>query len=273
MTEERSLRSPENLARLAKLRLMDDDLMTRCFESDPACVELVLRIVLDMPELTVRSVRTQVPVSNLTERSLRMDVVAIDSAGRTINVEIQRSDRGAGRRRARFHSSMLDSVLLQKSEDFQALPETWVIFITERDVLGRGEALYKVERCILNTGELFDDGAHILYVNGAFRDDSPLGWLMHDFSCTRAADMHYAVLAGQVRYFKETMEGSDTMCRVMEEKWEEGRKEGRKEGRREGRKSTARKLLAMSKLTLEEIAECASLTLEEVRQLAEELPQ
>lgn len=140
-------------------------------------------------------------------------------------------------------------------------------------MLGRGEALYKVERCILNTGELFDDGAHILYVNGAFRDDSPLGWLMHDFSCTRAADMHYAVLAGQVRYFKETMEGSDTMCRVMEEKWEEGRKEGRKEGRREGRKSTARKLLAMSKLTLEEIAECASLTLEEVRQLAEELPQ
>ena len=205
VTEERSLRSPENLARLAKLRLMDDDFMTRCFESDPACVELVLRIVLDMPELTVRSVRTQVPVSNLTERSLRMDVVAIDSAGRTINVEIQRSDRGAGRRRARFHSSMLDSVLLQKSEDFQRLPETWVIFITERDVLGRGEPLYKVERCILNTGELFDDGAHILYVNGAFRDDSPLGWLMHDFSGDRAADVHYAVVEGRVRYFKETM--------------------------------------------------------------------
>ena len=164
---------------------MDDDLMTRCFENDPACVELVLRIVLEMPELTVRSVRTQVPLANLTERSLQMDVVAVDSAGRTINVEIQRADRGAGSRRARFHSSMLDSVLLQKSEDFQALPETWVVFITEHDVLRRGKPLYKVERCVLGTGELFDDGAHILYVNGAFRDDSPLGRLMHDFSGTK----------------------------------------------------------------------------------------
>lgn len=269
MTEEKSLRSPENLARLARLRLMDDDLMTRCFESDPACVELVLRIVLEMPELTVRSVRTQVPAANLTERSLRLDVVAVDSAGRTINVEIQRSDRGAGRRRARFHSSMLDSVLLQKSEDFQALPETWVVFITEHDVLHRGEPLYKVERCILNTGELFDDGAHILYVNGAFRGDSPLGWLMHDFSCTEAADMHYAVLAEQVRYFKETMEGSDTMCRVMEEMCEKERKIERKKNRTE----TAQKLLAIGKLTLEEIAECASLPLDEVRRLAEETAQ
>ncbi len=265
MTEEKSLRSPENLARLARMRLMDDDLMTRCFESDPACMELVLRIVLDMPGLTVQSVRTQVSLGNLTERSLRLDVVAVDSDGRTINVEIQRSDRGAGRRRARFHSSMLDSVLLQKSEDFQRLPETWVIFITERDVLGRGEPLYKVERCILNTGELFDDGAHILYVNGAFRDDSPLGRLMHDFSCTRAADMHYSVLAGQVRYFKETMEGSDTMCRVMEEMCE-------KERKRE-RESMAQSLLAIGKLTLEEIAECARLSLDEVKRLRAAMPQ
>lgn len=269
MTEERSLRSPENLARLAKLRLMDDDFMTRCFESDPACVELVLRIVLDMPELTVRSVRTQVPVSNLTERSLRMDVVAIDSAGRTINVEIQRSDRGAGRRRARFHSSMLDSVLLQKSEDFQALPETWVIFITERDVLGRGEPLYKVERCILNTGELFDDGAHILYVNGAFRDDSPLGRLMHDFSCTRAADMHYSVLAGQVRYFKETMEGSDTMCRVMEEMCEKERKKEREKNQR----TSARIMLSDGILPLEKISQYSGLSIEEVKRLRGTLPQ
>ena len=267
MGDERSLRSPENLERLARLRLMDDDLMTRCFENDPACVELVLRIVLEMPELTVRSVRTQVPLANLTERSLQMDVVAVDSAGRTINVEIQRADRGAGSRRARFHSSMLDSVLLQKSEDFQALPETWVVFITEHDVLRRGKPLYKVERCVLGTGELFDDGAHILYVNGAFRDDSPLGRLMHDFSCTEAADMHYAVLAEQVRYFKETMEGSDTMCRVMEEKWEKGRDKGRQETQ----EANARTMLADDILPLEKIAQYSSLPLNEVRRLAEEM--
>ena len=41
-----------------------------------------------------------------------MDVVARDSAGRTVNIEIQRAGRGAGSRRARFNSSMLDAALL-----------------------------------------------------------------------------------------------------------------------------------------------------------------
>lgn len=56
---------------------------------------------------------------------------------------------------------------------------------------------------------------------------------MHGFSCTWAADMHYSVLAGQVRYFKETMEGSDTMCRVMEEMCEKERTKERKKNQEE----------------------------------------
>ena len=32
----------------------------------------------------------------------------------------------------------------------------------------------------------FGDGAHILYVNGEYRDDSAIGKLMHDFNCADA---------------------------------------------------------------------------------------
>ena len=49
-----------------------------------------------------------------------------------------------------------------------------VVFITENDVMGKGKPLYQIERCILETGERFEDGTHILYVNGAYRDESPL---------------------------------------------------------------------------------------------------
>ena len=42
----------------------------------------------------------------------------------------------------------------------------------------------------LATGKPFGDGEHILYVNGAYRGDSDLGRLMHDFSCTDAKDMN-----------------------------------------------------------------------------------
>ena len=164
-----------------------------------------------------------------------------------------------------------------------------MIFITEHDVLGRGEAVYKIERCILNTGELFDDGAHILYVNGAYRGDTPVGRLMHDFFCTRPEDMHYTVLAGRAEQFKNGTEGSDTMCRAVEELWKEGREKGRNEGLEEGRekgleegrekglaegqKLVAQKMLAAGKVTLEEIAEYAGLPLDEVKRLRAAMPQ
>ncbi len=63
---------------------------------------------------------------------------------------------------------MMDASLLKKSEDFDKLPETWVIFITENDVMGKGLSLYSIERCFLETEERFENDSHILYVNGAY---------------------------------------------------------------------------------------------------------
>ena len=255
------------------LRIIDDDLMTNFFDGSNECMELVLRIVMDMPELKVMEVRTQKELNNLHGRSVHMDVLATDAEGRIINVEIQRTDKGAGSRRARYHSSILDASLLDKGEDFGELPETYVIFITEHDVLGRGEAVYKIERCILNTDELFNDGAHILYVNGAYRGDTPVGRLMHDFFCSRPEDMHYAVLAERAEQFKYGTEGSDTMCRAVEELWKEGRQEGRKEGEESSSRRSAQKMLADGVLPLEKIAEYSSLPLDEVKRLRGAMPQ
>ena len=259
---------PEHLARLKRLRLMDDDFMTKCFEDAPECVELVLRIVLEIPDLTVIEARTQAAMANLINRSVRLDILAEDSAGRRINVEVQRSDKGAGRKRARFHSSMIDAGLLDRGDDFESLPETYVVFITERDVIGRGEAVYRFDRCDLRTGESFGDGAHIVYVNGAFRDQSPVGWLMHDFFCADPAQMYYETLAKRTYYFKEG-EGVSKMCRAFEELLEEGMERGLKKGQI----NTARKLLELGKLALEEIAACSDLSLEEVEQLRASMSQ
>ena len=55
----------EDLQRIKGFRLMDDDFLTKCFEGDTACIQLVLRIILDMPDLQVIDVRTQVFVENL----------------------------------------------------------------------------------------------------------------------------------------------------------------------------------------------------------------
>lgn len=106
----------QDLRRLQKFRLLDDDFMTKCFENDTACVELVLQIVLNKNDLKVEDVRTQVFVENLIKRSVRLDVLATDKDGKKYNIEIQRADKGADVRRARYNSSMMDANLLKKEK-------------------------------------------------------------------------------------------------------------------------------------------------------------
>ena len=259
VTEQIDQKHQEDLQRLRGFRLLDDDFLTKCFEGDTASIELVLQIVLEKPDLKVLDVRTQVFVENLLNRSVRLDILATDSTGAKLNVEVQRSDKGAGRKRARYNSSMMDANLLKKGEDFDKLPETWVIFITENDVMGKGLPLYPVERCFLGTGERFEDGSHILYVNGAYRGDTPIGKLMHDFSCTDAADMYYGTLADRVRFFKESKEGIEIMCRAMEDM--------RNQTLKEGMINVAKKMLEDGTITLEKIAEFVGLSVDEVRKL------
>lgn len=144
---------------------------------------------------------------------------------------------------------------MEKGEDFNDLPETYVVFITENDVMGKGKPLYQIERCFLGTGERFEDGSHILYVNGAYRDESPIGKLMHDFSCTNPSDMYYRVLADRVRFFKESKEGIAVMCKVMEDM------------RKDSLKEVALRMLKAGKYALDEIAAISGLSLDEVKKL------
>ena len=266
-TEQLDQQHQEDLQRLRGFRLLDDDFLTKCFEGDPKYIQLVLQIVLEMPDLVVSDVRTQVFVENLLNRSVRLDILATDSTGRKINVEIQRADKGAGRKRARYNSSMMDANLLRKGEDFDKLPETYVVFITEHDVLGDGQSLYKIERYISGSSKKFENGSHILYVNGEYRDETPIGRLMHDFSCTNPENMYYDELAERVRFFKESKEGVAIMCKAMEDMRNESIKAGIKEGRKEEKKQTVLRMLELGKYALEEVATISGLPLDEVKKL------
>ncbi|CUN39460.1 Uncharacterised protein [Anaerostipes hadrus] len=77
--------------------------------------------------------------------------------------------------------------------------------------------LYHVERIIQETKERFEDGSHIIYVNGSYKnDDDPVGKLMHDFRCTSSIDMFYDELKNTVKYFKETEGERRQMRKAME---------------------------------------------------------
>ena len=221
------------LEKIKQLRLMDDTFFNSCFDGNIPCMEVVLRAVLGNDRLRVTEVITQQSVPNLYGRAVRFDALATD--GETIyDVEIQRSDEGANPRRARFNSSMIDSREVSKGTLFPDLPETYVIFITEHDVWKRGKPLYTVRRTFEDTKEVFNDGTHILYVNGECQSESPLGRLMHDFFCSDPNDMYSDVLAERVRFFKEDEKGVAAMCNVMKEIYDDGFASGEAQGEARG---------------------------------------
>lgn len=53
----------------------------------------------------------------------------------------------------------------------------------------------------------FGDGQEIIYVNGEYKGDDPIGRLVHDMWCKNADDMYYPELAEKVRYYKSTEKG------------------------------------------------------------------
>ena len=221
------------LEKIKQLRLMDDTFFNSCFDGNIPCMEVVLRAVLGNDRLRVTEVITQQSVPNLYGRAVRFDALATD--GETIyDIEIQRSDEGAIPRRARFNSSMIDSREVSKGTLFPDLPEAYIIFITEHDVWKRGKPLYTVRRTFEDTEEVFNDGTHILYVNGECQSESPLGRLMHDFCCSDPNDMYSDVLAERVRFFKEDEKGVAAMCNVMKEIYDDGFASGEAQGEARG---------------------------------------
>lgn len=218
------------IEKIKDFRLMDDNFMTKVFDNDIGLTEFVLRIILDNPNIKVTEVHTQREIKNLRGRSVRLDINAINSDGSLVDIEIQRTDKGAGVKRARYNSSMMDTNTLLNRQDCDILPESYVIFITENDVLGDNLPIYHAERIITETGRLLNDGTHIVYVNNSYQDDSPLGKLMHDFSCKNPNDMNYQIIADKTRYFKENEEGVNSMCKIVEDLCNQEREEERENG-------------------------------------------
>ena len=206
---------------LAGFTLLDDDFMTIVFDRNIEAAELVLNIILGRNDLKVIEVVAQREYKNPITggRSIKLDIYAEDSNGKVYDIEVQNDDAGADIRRARFHSSMLDTKMLKEKQKFKEIHDSYVIFITKNDYLKMGLPMYHVERTVQEAGTLFGDGSHIIYVNGSYKDDDdPVGKLMHDFRCTSAADMFYQELAKPVRHFKETEGGRSKVCKAMEER-------------------------------------------------------
>ena len=258
-----SVMKPEYLALIKNFRLMDDTFMSKCLERAPECIELILQIILDKKDLKVVKAQTEYPIKSLQGRGVRFDVFAKDSKGREFDIEIQRADKGAEPKRARYNSALMDANALKSGDDVGKLRDTYVIFITENDVMKRGQDTYSYLRIEEHNGDRLNDGTRIIYVNGATRSATEIGKLVHDLWCRDAAEMYFDILRKQVSQFKNSEEGRHVMCKAMEELG--ARREAR--GKRETMLATAKRMLKDGILALKDIARYSGLSLAQVKKL------
>ena len=258
---------PEYLAEIERFRLMDDDFMSKCLENAPECIELMLQIIIGKKDLKVVKAQTEYPIKSLQGRGVRFDVFARDSKGREYDIEIQRADKGAEPKRARYNSALMDANALKSGDDVSKLRDTYVIFITENDVMGDRQEVYVYERVEKKSGKALVDGTHIIYVNGATRSETEIGKLVHDLMCRNAAEMYFDVLKRQVEQFKDSEEGRRIMCKAVEEYAERRAAERELKGKRETMLATAKRMLKSGMLALKDIARFSGLSLAQVKKL------
>ena len=244
-------------------RLLDDTFMTLFFDQNFEATTLLLNVILERSDIRVKRMELQKVEKNpeIDGRNVTLDIFAEDADGKNYDIEVQRADKGAARKRARFLSGVMDSRMLDAGDDFSKICDSYVIFITENDVMGRMLPMYHINRHIEELeNEPFEDGNHIIYVNGAYKnDETAIGKLMHDFRCTSSVDMFYDVLKRGMHHYKETEGGREYMCKAMEDYVEKKKMEDKIE--------MAKKMIA-DNLPIEKVSEYSGLSLDKIREIA-----
>ena len=261
---------------IQNLCMMNNRFLNKMLDDNVEAAEIFLRVIMKDDTIRVMDVRIQHFIQNLYGHSAQLDILAQDGLGRYFNVEVQRSDEGALARRARYYSSVLDTHFLKPSVDYKELPDSYVIFITENDVLNKNLPLYNIRRTIEEDGTVFDDGSHIIYVNSKIQDDTALGRLMQDMYCTDPEKLHYKEFAERMKSLKYSKEDEEKMTDLIEEyakKFakqvaEQEAKEAAKEAEHNKSVEFALSLLADG-MSVEFAAKHSKLSLDEVRKLAE----
>ena len=259
---------------IGSLCMMNNRFMNFMLDDNKKAAQVFLRVILGDDKIKVKNVRIQSFIQNIYGHSSQLDILAQDSKGRYFNVEVQRSDEGAPARRARFYSSILDTHFLQPGKLYEELPDTYVIFITENDVLHDNLALYNIRRRIDENAKCFEDGSRIIYVNSQRRDNTALGKLMQDLYCTEPKNLHYHEFAERMEFLKYSKEGEEKMTDVIEEyaakKAEAVAKEAAKKTAQARNVELAKDLLSEGE-SIERTVRLSKLSEAEVRELASKL--
>jgi predicted transposase/invertase (TIGR01784 family) len=198
-----------------------DDIFFSVVMQDKNTAEYVTRLCTGIPDLKLINSNIQQALRNLIGKSSTLDFIGEDSTGKVFNIEVQNVGDKAhfGPMRSRFHQSIIDASLVPKGEeDYDKLPEVYVIFITPFNPLkkyGREKVVYTSKTYI--DGIEWNRKVHEIYLNAEVKDGSELSEMLQYFKTADPDDDRFGPLSKSVRKYKYVDEGVNNMCRAVED--------------------------------------------------------
>ena len=233
------------------LTITDDFMFCKVMQDEEICRKL-LEILL---HIKIGKLKFQVPQKSIQitgeSRGIRLDVYAADS-DRIFDIELQTTDERNLELRTRYYQGVMDIDELARGSDFQALKESYIIFICTFDPFGDNLPIYTVRQTFNeNSNLIFDDKTHKIYYNakafGKIVGDAEIKAFL-EYLCknnvtsefTASLDSAVNMNKGNQHWRKEYMTLAYDMAvatnKARELGWKEGREEGLNEGREKGRK-------------------------------------
>ena len=182
-------------------------------------------------------------------KGVRLDIYAEDENHTHYNVEMQVKKKTALGKRSRYYHSQMVMEALTSGEDYETMPDTFVIFVCDFDPFGEHLYCYTFgNECRENKNVKLDDGSYTIFLSTRGENEEEVPAELVRFLKFVTADLEESEEDFQdklVKRFQETIHnikadremGERYMIfeEMLREEKQEGRQEGLLEGRIEGR--------------------------------------
>ena len=182
-------------------------------------------------------------------KGVRLDIYAEDENHTHYNVEMQVKKKTALGKRSRYYHSQMVMEALTSGEDYETMPDTFVIFVCDFDPFGENLYCYTFgNECRENKNVKLDDGSYTIFLSTRGENEEEVPAELVRFLKFVTADLEESEEDFQdklVKRFQETIHnikadremGERYMIfeEMLREEKQEGRQEGLLEGRIEGR--------------------------------------
>ena len=243
--------------KLQDLTIKDNFMFGAVMINEDICKEL-LELVLGFSIEKVTVDKEKSIVYHPEYKGVRLDITAADENRTHYNIEMQvRKQKDLGRRN-RYYHSQIDVELLLAGTGYEALPDSYVIFICDFDPFGQERYQYTFESVCREDTELsLNDGNHTIFLSTKGRNESEVSEELVRF--LKYVESGHREVTGGLRddFVNRLQQAVEKVIRsreleerymlfkeLLDEEKEEGREEGRAEGRAEGRVESILDLLS-----------------------------